>query len=489
MLGKLLRHMSNYSFGSLLVSVASLVSFPLFTRIFSVEEYGLMNLVSAALSLIVGIGKLGMQHAIVRLHGEAASGHAPWKLDQFYATVVWGMLAVGLGVTVTWAIVSQLVPEAWWNDVRMRGLMLLTAILILIRVSQNGLINLLRAELRSGVFAIYQVVTKYAGLGAIVFTLLFISRGLTGFYSATIVVESLAVVFLSIYLLRHHNVSPREFSPPLFRALVVFGVPMLGFELSRVVLNIADRYMIQVMIGGDALGHYAAAYNMSEYVQMIAIASVGQAIVPMYVKMWEEQGERETKRFLLDSLRYYLLLGIPVIAGVSAIGEDFLVLLASEKYREGAIVIPWVMAGLVIQGGMVILGASLYIHKQTILIMGRVAATAVLNILLNLLLIPRYGIAGAAVATLLSALALAVMTAMLTRHGLRLATPWTSIARYGFCAAVMYLIVIQVPLGGGIVGIGIKIIIGVASYAILLFIFDRQSSMTMFNALRTRLAR
>ncbi len=488
MLSRLLRHASNYSAGSLLVTVASIVSFPLFTRIFSVEEYGLMNLVSAALMFVVGVGKFGLQHSIVRMHGEVVAGRSKWTETQFHATVLWGMAGLGVLVTLVWVAFSQLVPAAWWNDARVRGLLLFTAVLTLVRIVDNGLINLMRAQLRSGAFAIYQVAVRYFGLGAIVVTLVFISRSLYGFYAATIITEVLALVVLAVWLLRHHDVSPRGFSPGLFRAMVVFGVPMLGFEVARIVLNVADRYLIQAMLGGEALGLYSAAYNMSEYVQMIAIASVGQAIVPMYVRLWEEKGEAETRRFLEDSLRYYLLLGMPIIAGLTAVGEDLLVLLASEKYRAGAAIIPWVMAGIVIQGGMVILGAGLYIHKHTVLIMVRVVAAAGLNIVLNLLLIPLYGIVGAAVATLLSALVLAALTVLLTRDRLPLGVPWSSIVRYGLLSLAMYVIVTQAPFGHGVVALAAKVLTGALSYGLLVLAFDRKTSVAMFAAVRARVA-
>ncbi len=488
MLSRLLRHASNYSAGSLLVTVASVVSFPLFTRIFSVEEYGLMNLVSAALTLVVGIGKLGLPHAIVRLHGEVATARAPWSITQFHATVFWGTAGLGLATTLLWAAFSQLAPAAWWNDERVRGLFLFTAVLVAVRIVDNGLINLMRAQLRSGAFAIYQVAVRYAGLGAILVALFFVSRSLYGFYAATILTEVLALGVLAVWLLRQQDVAPRGFSPGLFRAMLVFGAPMLGFEIARIVLNIADRYMIQAMLGGEALGLYSAAYNMSEYVQMIAIASVGQAIVPMYVRLWEEKGEVETRRFLEDSLRYYLLLGMPIVAGLSAVGEDLLVLLASDKYRAGAAIIPWVMGGIVIQGAMVILGAGLYIHKHTVLIMLRLVAAAVFNIALNLVLIPLYGIQGAAIATLLSAVLLAALTVALTRGRLPLALPWASIVRYGLLSAAMYAVVVQLPVGAGVLGLAAKVLAGALAYGLLVLAFDRKTSVAMFAAVRARLS-
>ena len=88
-LGKLLMHLKNYSLGSILVTGAGLISFPIFTRLLSTDEYGLLSLIAVTITFLVAIGKLGLQNPIVRFYSDAESEKDGWNLDKFYATVVY----------------------------------------------------------------------------------------------------------------------------------------------------------------------------------------------------------------------------------------------------------------------------------------------------------------------------------------------------------------------------------------------------------------
>jgi len=142
---------------------------------------------------------------------------------------------------------------------------------------------------------------------------------------------------------------------------------MIAFEVFGITLASGDRFVIQHLLGEEAVGIYSAAFNLCEYIQLVLLASVGQAIVPMYMRLWEEKGESEVRRFVQDSLYYYIMLGAAVVAGLAAVSVELLIVLASEKYRAGASVMPYVIAGMVVGGASSMIGAGLNIHKQTLI--------------------------------------------------------------------------------------------------------------------------
>lgn len=475
MLGRLLVHASNYTWGSLLVTLAGFISFPIFTRLFSVDEYGLMSLVSATLMLLTGVAKLGLQHSIVRFHAELRAGKRALSERAYYSTVLLGMGGIGAGVALAWSVVSQFVPAHWWGDPRVPPLLLLTSGLVFVRVIDSALVNILRAQQRSAVFSTYNVARKYVGLAIILGTVFYVLPGLSGFYVGTIVAEVLAVTVLLALLLRRQPIAPAEFSPVLLRSMLVFGVPMIAYELGGLVLSVGDRYVIQNMLGPAALGAYAAAYNLCEYVQMIVVASFGQALIPMYTRLWEEKGEHETRRFIEQALHYYIVLAAAVIAGLAAIGTDVLTLLASEKFSAGAVVIPWVIAGMVVDGSLPIFGAGLFIHKQTRVIMGLVLASAAFNIALNVALIPSLHIVGAAIATLASYFFLAACVMVLGTRRLPVSMPWLHLAKCALLAVAMYAVVANIDAGHGLPGLLVRIAAGAATYAVLVLTFDRRA--------------
>jgi O-antigen/teichoic acid export membrane protein len=195
--------------------------------------------------------------------------------------------------------------------------------------------------------------------------------------------------------------------------------------------------------------------------------------MPIYIRLWEDAGQGPTKDFVDRSFRYYVLLGMPIIAGLSAVGPELLTILASEKYRAGAQVIPGVVGGLVSAGAIPIAAAGVFIHKRTWLVARYVLLCASLNLVLNVVLLPTIGIQGAAIATLVSYLLLLVL---MTRAGIRLLPvriPWGVIVRAAAVALSMYTIVAPIHVGARVGTVAARTAIGLVVYALLILAIDK----------------
>ncbi|WP_119154023.1 lipopolysaccharide biosynthesis protein [Caldimonas tepidiphila] len=476
MLQRLAVHVSNYSAGNLLVTIASLVSFPVLTRLLSVDEYGVMNLIGTALSLGFGLAKLGVQHAALRFYSEIRAGKRPVTMQSYESTVVYGMGSIGLAAALVFAAVAALVPAAWWNDARIAPLMMLSAGLIFIRVVDSSLVNQLRAQEESRALTIYNVVRRYSNLALLLGVLFFVSRDLWGFYGATLVGEIVATVLLAAWMWRRTAAPrPSQFSPELYRAMLAFGLPMIGIEIASVVLQMGDRYVIQSMLGAEPLGIYSAAYNLCDYVRTVFIASFATAVLPMYLRIWEEKGRDETLAFLGRFMHVYMMASALVIAGLSAVAGELIAVLASAKYLQGAPLAPWVIGGMALDGLVMVVGAGLYIEKRTksvALLMGLCAA---LNIGLNLWWIPLWGLTGAAAATLASYAALLASAMVLGRRRLPVPLPLGPALKFGAIGLATYFAVDAIRVGGNFTTLVVRGIACLLVYAALVLLFDTQA--------------
>jgi O-antigen/teichoic acid export membrane protein len=467
-LSALLKHVSIYSAGSLLVAFAGFISFPILTRVFSVADYGILNLVSATLLLLVAIAKLGHQHAIVRFYGSVAASREPAAMDRFATTAV-GMMLMSAGVvTVIWLLLSQLLPQSLWNDGRVRGVFLLTAALVLIRTLESALNNIMRAAQRSAAVSLFAVLKRYCTLLLAIGAVLLVAPTLTAFYSSTLLAEGVLVIVLFAVALRRIRLSPSAFSPSLARSMLAFGIPMIGFELAAIALNIGDRYALQLMLGADAVGLYSAAHNLCQYVQAILVSSMAQAVLPMYLQTWENEGRERTEALLESTLYYYIVVGMPAVFGMWVVAPELLRLLASEQYVDSAAVVPWVMGGMGIDGIMPMLMAGLYIAKKSKVVLWLVGGAALLNVVLNVALIPIWGIIGSAVATLASATALAIATAQVSSRYLTIRIPMRDVVTSLGASAVMWIIASRVELEWLALTLLAKVVVGASVYVICL---------------------
>lgn len=486
-LKRLLVHTSHYGLTSLFTMIAGLVTFPILTRVFSVEDYGAMSLVAATLTVSVTVSKVGVQHSIVRYHSEIVAGKSRFTIGQLYSTTFLGMATTALIVMGALMLFTHLAPTHFIGDPKLVGLFSIASTLIIVQVLESALVNFLRAEQRTIALMTYNIAKKYLSLGFILVAVLVVSRTLTAFYTSTVMSETLALIALTAWMFRRAE-RPRptraEFSRPLYRELLGFGVPMMiGYELSGLILAVGDRYVIGGMIGEAPLGLYAAAYNLCQYVQQMVIQSVSQAIMPMYMQMWDTKGVAETSAFISRSLRTYVMIGLPIVAGLAAVGPELLPALASEKYASAAFVLPWVIGGMLVDGTNSMVGAGLFIHRKTRVIMSIVLSCAILNIVLNVILVPRIGIEGSAIATLVSYSAAALALGWAGRSLLPVALPLGTMVRAGAASVAMYFIVIHVYPGHRLASVAVRALVGAPIYGGLMVLIDAEARALVQKAL------
>jgi O-antigen/teichoic acid export membrane protein len=157
------------------------------------------------------------------------------------------------------------------------------------------------------------------------------------------------------------------------------------------------------------------------------------------------------------------------------VGPELLPALASDKYAGASAILPWVIAGMVVDGTSSMLGAGLFIHRKTRIIMGIVVSGALLNLVLNIVLVPRIGILGAAIATLVSYAVIALALAVAARHLLRVRIPWATILRAGSAAVLMWLALRNLYTGHRLATIGLRMGTGVAIYGLAIMLLDRDA--------------
>jgi O-antigen/teichoic acid export membrane protein len=485
---KLLAHTSHYSLASLVTLIGGVITFPLLTRLFSVSDYGIMSLIGATVSLGVTLGKTGIQHAIVRYYSQISTEKSRYSLAQLYTTILLGMGASGALVMLALQVGSQIVPTHWIQEEKVRGLLLIVSVLVLVQVLDSPFTNLLRAAQRTTALMKYQIAKKYLSLACLFVGILLVSRSLWAFYSATVLAEATALVVLArVVFAADDKARPRleRFSRPLYGELLRFGLPMtFGYEMAGVILSVGDRYVIKAFIGEAQVGLYTAAYNLCLYVQSVFITSMVQAMSPIYTKMYDEEGAEKTSAFASQSLSNYILLAAPVVAMVASVGPELLPSLASERYAAAGGVFPWVIAGMVVEGASSIIGAGLFIHRKTTRIMIAVAGSAAINVLANLLLVPRFGITGAAIATLVSYSLLYGGFVLVARRYLHVRFPWGTLLRAGLAALVVYAVLHFILPGRRFVTVGARGAAGVLLYAGLIAAIDANGRSFIKRGLR-----
>lgn len=408
----ILRDIGNYMSGRVLLLLLGFATFPLMTRLLSVGQYGVVSLCLRVILLLTVLSKCGLQYAATRFYKEISGGEREREQQRFYSTLLLGPLLTGTAVVLIYTAVLVL-ARARFTDPSLLRCLLIAPGLVLLRTVQSLLQSLLRNEGRSRLHSAFEVATKLLTLLAFVILLTGSYRSALATLIALTLSESVVIVLQLGMLLRQDRLRLRAIDWRLIRTSVAFGAPLIAYELSSLVLDSGDRVLILHYLGSAPLGFYSAAYNISGYLQETVMTPLNLAIFPIYMRLWNEEGRAATQRFLSVALSWFLVAAMPISVLALLCSRDVIALLASSRFAEAEHLLPILVPSLMLYATHIFLNVGLVLEKRTGLMALLVSLSAVLNLLLNVVLLPRMGIAGAAWATLFSyALLIAVLAAL-----------------------------------------------------------------------------
>lgn len=478
----LARESSHYMVGLLCNAGIGLISFPIFTRVLPISEYGVMDLGTRLLLMLTVASKLGLQNASLRFYNREKFAADLGAARSYYSTLFFGMLGTSCCVLLAASLLVSFIPTSMLGP--LSGLVYLILGLVLLRAMGSVLWGFLRIEQRTKTFNVLTVCTRATTVAAVCSFLPFIGHTARTYFTGTLLVESGLVIGLTIWLVSRGVLAPRHFTLDLFRAAIGYGTPLVLYELAYAVLVSADRFLVRHYVGAEALGLYSVAYGLANNVNEFLVAPLGLAIIPIYMKIWNSDGAEKTTAFLTTALNIFMLVGVGVLAAIAAAGHSIVVFLASEKYAGADRLIPVILAGLLVYGANVFVAAGLLIHRRTRQMSGMLVIAAISNIGMNCLLLPRMGLMGGALATLLSYLVCIAMLATASNRVLPLHTGLLSCGKYLFSGVLGWLAGSQITLPMPLGDLLVRSAVVFAVYLSSLYLLDERTRSAVQSILR-----
>ncbi len=251
------------------------------------------------------------------------------------------------------------------------------------------------------------------------------------------------------------------------RGSLAFCLPLVPSYYGGVILNMADRLLIAWRLGPEAVGIYSAAYGLARVVAEI-FRPIKAALVPAASRLWDRAATGQSERLLTHTLRYYLMLAIPAVAGVALLGPAFLALLARQVPPESIRwIVPWLSLGFLLSNLQSVFSVLLQLGKDTRPLAISKTLSAAAYVAMVAVAVPRWGLIGGAVSTSIGYCLDLIITFSLAWRRLRLPLPIMSTLR-AMLATVGMTLVVLVIRGDGLPAILLGIASGAATYTLLL---------------------
>jgi len=437
-LKKFVVHYSHFVTGSALSLLLGFVSFPILTRVLTREEYGVMGLVTTTMLLTVALAKAGLSDGIIRFYKEYSDSQE--RLEIFSSTVAIRGLILSVIIAVLYVLFFPVISKYLHMSSKYLTCFMIMSVFLLLRPLNIIVLNMLRITDRTIFYNVINFAGRVIAIVASLYLLIYLIGDLYGYFIGLVISELIVTSVLLYWFLSNYKVRVSMASGQLAMKLIKFGFPLLITEMSYLLLSYADRYMILGFNGNDALGLYSVGYNLASYISDMVMFPLSYAVIPIYVGIYEAEGVAKTEDFLEKCLHYFIIAIIPLCIGYIIISKDLFVTLASEKYMMAASFSPIILLGSFMLGINALLNAGLYLEKKSMSILGIMFTALVVNIILNLLLLPAYGVYGAALATLAACLVSTVMTVILSFRYISIKVNVGAFLFYLILSGVMYLV-------------------------------------------------
>ncbi|WP_331234219.1 oligosaccharide flippase family protein [Natronorarus salvus] len=420
------------------MKVRGLVFIPLLTISLGVSDYGAFVQVNAIATLVALVCLLGYDTGYVRyIHETDEEG-------RLFGSLLASTLTVATAGGALVVVMSELLARYTLQTTAYTTLFAIGGAYVIV----HSLFQLSRshyqATQRVKTFSLIEAMDVYLSVGAVAVTVLVLGGG----------VELAFGTFVGIHLLMTlsmvGDITHRGGIGVPTSAHVVdctrFSLGAMGNTVSGSLLYKTDRVLIGFFLGASAVGIYSVAYSVGQLIKLF-YQPISISFFPEFSQLWTRGDQDRIREYLLRGIRYALLIGIPSIAGFALVGEEVMALLSTDEIAEaGSLPLILIASALLIRG-IGLFYSKMFYAKGTSRIPALIQfGAAVVNVPLNVVLIPIVGIIGAALATLISFSGVALLTASLWQYEFRVVPQWSEIGLMVFAAAVMLVVFILLPL-------------------------------------------
>jgi O-antigen/teichoic acid export membrane protein len=232
------------------------------------------------------------------------------------------------------------------------------------------------------------------------------------------------------------------------KAALATGLPLLCVSAAEWSVQTADRFFLAHYHGQAVVGSYGIAHSLASAALLVA-ATVNLVCFPAALHLWHEERGRLV-HFLDESLRMVgVLLGM-FVTGTCLLARWAMTLIAGRAYIDAAIVLPLVILGYC---GVTLIQllrfVPMVVERRTSPVAARYLGIAAINLFLNVLLVPRFGMKGAALAGLLAQLAGLALVGEVARRGLPSFLWWRPLLRPLLATALVAPAALAVSLPPG----------------------------------------
>ncbi len=404
---RLLKNMSIYGMGSIAARAIQVILLPVYTRFLSPANYGSLELVymvagvlAIMYGLMIGSGYLRTYYdSTDQTHRDRVLGSAFWFT--FFCAILAGGAAL---------LFSRDLADAVFEFEGGGAFISLIAVATAIKAHNYIFYNLLIVREKASTYVAVNIITIVVTIGITVYFVVFLHQAVRGILLAQVIAYGLEFALLAFLLLRRNILI---YSTAAVKEMLALSIPLIPLQLASFILTMADRFFLQEYRTLEEVGLYSLAYKFASIMPFLVIEPF-KAFGPHLFSLIDQP--EKCKRTLADFTRYYMAGSVLFALVIAMFSREVIMLMSTAEYYDAHRVVFLLCLSYVFYGLTSLTGYAINIVKKNWIIGLSWLIGAALNVGLNFILIPAYGMVGAAVATIASYLVVALGRLIIIRR-------------------------------------------------------------------------
>lgn len=371
------------TFGSKLLTFV-MVRF--YTGVLTPADYGTADLIMQTANLLLPLVSLGITNGVFRF--------ALDRKEQRRSIFTIGFYTILLGSLILLAALPLLS-----NSESLREYTLLIGVYTLASCLHSLCAQYIRAEGKTALFAVQGIINTALVIGFNITFLLVFRMGVFGYVMSVVAADGICTLFLVLREKLWKLWLPKP-EGQLWNAMLRYSIPLIPATIFWWITSVSDRYMVAYFLGTDANGLYAVACKIPTVLTLLST---------IFMEAWQFSAIQEATGDREVHIRFYTQVWSAFLAVMVMAGSVIIVLcrleirmLSTQQYYEAWKYIPTLSMAMVFSAFSSFMGSVYVVTEKSRLSLWTALWSALANIFLNFLLIPRIGIQGAAIATLAS---------------------------------------------------------------------------------------
>lgn len=449
------------------VYLLAFFTIPALTKNLGTELYGLWNQILVTVGFLTPILMLHLGTAVVRY---LASEKRKDVLSQSFANMLWIIIVLSSAAILASIIFSSNLSVLMFGSANYSSFVILAFIYAATSAIFDFILTYLRARSKIKQLSIINVLS-YSFMTASLIILATLGYSLEFMICIYLLIYFIFVVVLIISIKKDIGLRKPNYNKSNVKDLkkfILFSIPQIPNGILLWVLNLSDRYLITFFLGLSQAGIYSASYNIGSIITAFYMP-ISFVLFPVVARYWDNDEREKVRKYLEYSTKIFLFIAIPASIGLYVISKPLLEILTTSEFVIGGGLTFFVAVGYIFLGIFQINSFIISLVEKTKFIPIITAIGGILNILINIILIPQIGIMGAAIATLISYMVLSIIVLLWAREELQYRLDAVFLVKVILSSIIMAFI-IQYILSASILGIIIAIVVGLIVYICSTFV-------------------